>query len=167
MAEALVRLSFNVVNMGSFVREEVERRGLEPNDENLGRLMLTLREERGGGAIAELCLPKILGSGPLIVVDGVRSLDEVEVFKRVGEVKILAVHASPEVRLHNLSRRGRNDAPVDMVSFAARDRRELSVGIGVVIAQADGMIVNEGVTLRGLRRRGLSFARRWLRRLED
>lgn len=168
VAEAVTQSSMTLVAMGSVVREDAQRRGLEPNDENLGDLMLKLRKESGKGAVAELCVPRIVQCGSLrVVIDGVRSLDEIEVFKRLGQVKMLAVHASPEIRFNNLCRRGRQDAPISRAFFDARDRRELSVGVGDVIALADGVVVNEGITLIGLRRRGRSLMRKWVKQLED
>ncbi|NIU39265.1 dephospho-CoA kinase, partial [Candidatus Bathyarchaeota archaeon] len=43
-----------------------------------------------------------------------------------------------------LFRRKRSDDPKNWKTFARRDQRELSVGLGDAIAMADYLIVNEG-----------------------
>jgi len=134
------------VVMGDEVREEAKRRNIEPTPENLGTLMLRLREEEGLAAIAKRCMPKILNArSSIVAVDGIRSLQEVEEFKKhAKEFVLIAVHASPKTRFRRLFNRLRNDAPRDWQTFVERDLRELNVGLGAVIAMADYMIVNEG-----------------------
>ena len=56
---------------------------------------------------------------------------------------IVAVHASPETRFTRLSNRRRSDDPNAWEVFHERDMRELSVGLGNVIAMAEQMIVND------------------------
>jgi dephospho-CoA kinase len=55
----------------------------------------------------------------------------------------VAVHASPRTRCERLISRGRSDDPKNWEEFVERDSRELSVGIGNVIALAEEMLVNE------------------------
>jgi dephospho-CoA kinase len=137
---------YSVVVMGDEIREEACRRGLEPTPENIGRIMLQLRNEEGPNAVAKRCMSKIVGAKTSIVfVDGVRSLNEVEEFrKRALNLTIVALHTSPETRFHRLFNRKRSDDPTGWDVFLERDLRELSVGQGNVIAMADHMIVNEG-----------------------
>ena len=51
------------------------------------------------------------GSSGDVVIDGIRSIPEVEVLKKAGHVKLLAIHASQETRFKHLVDRGRSDAP--------------------------------------------------------
>ena len=134
-----------VVIMGDEIRDETKRRGLEPTPENIGKIMLTLREEEGPTTVAKRCTPKIeKARSDIVFVDGVRSLDEVNEFKRrFTHVSLVAVHSSPETRFQRLSRRKRSDDPKGWDVFYQRDLRELSVGQGDVIALADYMLVNE------------------------
>ena len=144
--EVFRELGFPIVTMGDEVRAEAERKGLPPTPENLGKTMLKLRAEEGQGVLAKRCLPKIEAlNSKIVVVDGIRSLDEVAEYKKeYPDLKIIAVHASPETRFERLVRRNRSDDPEDWKVFNERDRRELSVGLGNVIAAADIMVVNEG-----------------------
>lgn len=145
-AQVAKQMNFEVIVMGDVVREEAQKRGLAPNPENLGRLMLQMRREEGEAVIAKRCISKIgKTKSNLIVIDGVRSLHEVEEFRRAfPKFIILAVHASPKTRFERLFKRRRSDDPNSWTVFVERDMRELNVGLGHVIALADHLIVNEG-----------------------
>jgi len=164
-AKASERLGFKIVSMGDAVREEAVKRGLPLNDENLGAVMLNLRRRSGMGAVARLTLPKIESCrGRLIAVDSVRSIEEVEVFREVGDVRVLAIHASPQIRYSFLKGRGRGDAPLTWKLFEARDERELSVGVGRVIALADEVVSNNSITVEELQETVLFILRKWVDR---
>lgn len=139
-------MGYSVVIMGDVIREETTKRGLTLTPENVGALMLKLRDEEGPAVVAKRCVPKIQNDrSVVVVVDGLRSLYEVEEYKRhFSDFVTMAIHASPETRFQRLFRRKRSDDPQGWESFRQRDVRELSVGLGNVIATADYMIVNEG-----------------------
>jgi dephospho-CoA kinase len=132
--------------MGDLVREETARRGLKPTPENVGKVMLQLREEGGSSIIARKCIPKIEEhKSSKILVDGLRSLYEAETFKaHLAKFTLIAVHSSPEERFRRLFNRRRSDDPKEWEVFSERDIRELSVGLGNAIAMAEYIIVNTG-----------------------
>ena len=144
--EAAQETSYSVVAMGDVVREETRKRKLELNPENVGKVMLDLRKMKGADVIAEECVSRIKqAQGRKIIVDGLRSLDEAQVFKgHFPNFRLLAVHAAPETRFIRLKARGRSDDPTSWDVFHERDMRELSVGLGNAIALADFMVTNEG-----------------------
>lgn len=168
VASFLKEKGFASLTMGDAVREEAERLGLEPTDSNLGQLMLELRQDLGQGAVAHLILKKLErdGSADNLVIDGVRSLPEVQVLGRIGHVKLLAIHASQETRYKHLTGRGRSDAPATTDEFAGRDRRELSVGISEAIALADETLSNNELTLQQLKQRACEIVDEWLKEAE-
>ncbi|MDG6985403.1 MAG: AAA family ATPase [Nitrososphaerota archaeon] len=148
---ALVKVGWKRVVMGDVIRAETTRRGLEPSAKNTGDVMRALRKERGPAAVAELCLDEIKRTGAeKVVVDGIRSMDEVGAFRKQAKVLLVAVHASPSRRFELLKERGRSDDPLSYEMFAARDRRELDVGIGESIALADETVSNQRATPEGL-----------------
>jgi dephospho-CoA kinase len=168
VASFLKEKGFATVTMGDAVREEARRQGLEPTDANLGKLMLKLRQDLGQGAVAHLVLQKLErdGSSGNVVIDGIRSIPEVEVLKKVGHVKLLAIHASQDTRFKHLMDRGRSDAPSSNKEFAGRDKRELSVGISEAIAMADETISNNDLTLDELKQRAYDIVKGWLEEAE-
>jgi len=145
IADAFKAVGMPVIVMGNVVREEAIKRGLDPNPENTKKIMLELREIDGLGAIAKHCVQKLKKiDSMVIVIEGCRSIDEVDVFDDYAdELIIIGVHSSPATRFDRLQDRGRKDAPIDWLSFKERDLRELSVGLGGVIALSNLMIVNE------------------------
>jgi dephospho-CoA kinase len=136
---------YDVVVMGDVIREETQKRGLKLNPKNIGKVMLELRKEGGASVVADRCIPKIeqQKSGK-VIVDGVRSLSEVEAFKKFfPNFSLIAVHASPETRFKRLYHRRRSDDPDGWGLFHERDMRELGVGLGNAIAMSEYLIVNE------------------------
>ena len=144
--EIVQKMGYHVVVMGDEVRQEASRRALKPTPENLGIVMLKLREEEGPAAVAKRCIPKMAkAKEKVVVVEGIRSLHEVEEFKRrFPSFALIAIHASPETRFRRLFQRKRSDDPEGWETFMERDLRELGVGLGSAVATADHMIVNEG-----------------------
>jgi dephospho-CoA kinase len=138
-------LGYDVVVMGDVIREETLKRGLELTPQNVGKVMLQLREEGGNYIIAQKCIPKIEEeTSSKVLVDGLRSLHETDIFKEhFHNFSLVAVHASPETRFSRLSSRRRSDDPAEWKVFHERDMRELSVGLGNVIAMAEQVIVND------------------------
>lgn len=150
--------------MGDVIREETKKRGLEANPENTGIVMRELREKYGDAAVAELSLQKIRDSKEeFVIVDGIRSGTEVELFKTAGELFVIAIHASRGRRYKLLTERGRSDDPLDWDTFASRDERELSIGVGRVIAMADEVVSNERQTPEQLGKTAVDLVQIWRR----
>jgi dephospho-CoA kinase len=164
VASFLKEKGFAVVTMGDAVREEAKRQGLEPTDINLGKMMLKLRQDLGPGAVGHIVLQKLArdDSCSNVVIDGIRSIAEVEVLKEAGHVKLLAIHASQNTRFKHLKERARADAPSNGNEFAGRDKRELSVGVSEAIALANEMISNNDLTLEQLKLRAYDIVKEWL-----
>jgi dephospho-CoA kinase len=164
IAEALKSKGYDKVTMGDAVRAEAARRKVEPTGENLGKIMIELREKNGPGAVAELINNDILNSkSDVVLVDGLRSLAEVEVLKNIGRVKVLAIHASGDTRFGFLTGRGRSDAPADRTDFAKRDSREIGVGMSESIALADETISNNNLTIEQLVNTAYNIIKGWIK----
>ena len=145
-SEFAAQLGYSVIVMGDVIRALTLEMNLKPTPENVGRVMLKIREEDGPAAVAERCIRLIKKmSSNVIIIEGIRSLDEVRAFKKsFPNFTLLALHASQQTRFDRLNRRNRSDDSRLWEVFAERDSRELNVGIGSAIASADYMIVNEG-----------------------
>ncbi len=134
---------FAVVRMGDTVREEAVKSRVNIKDPDLGNFADSERRKHGFGIWAQRTIPRI--SSKLNLIDGIRGYAEVEVYRGAYStaVRIVAVHASPAIRLERAMKRKRQDDTANEHDFEARDRRELSWGLGTVIALADHLIVNE------------------------
>lgn len=163
IAEGLKAKGHKIINMGDVVRAEAKNRNLEPTGANLGRLMLELREKNGPGAIAELVKGQIEDSEPMVIIDGIRSGAEIEVLKKCGNVKLLAVHASADTRFSFLQHRGRPDDPHTKEHFEQRDGRELGIGISNSIALSEEVVTNNNKTREELIDASLEIINNWLK----
>ncbi|MEJ2259235.1 MAG: AAA family ATPase [Nitrosopumilaceae archaeon] len=164
IAEGLKSKGYEIINMGNAVRNEAKKRNLEPTGPNLGKLMLELRENNGPGAVAELVKPQIENSSSeVIIIDGIRSSPEIEVLRKYGTVKLLAIHASTETRFDFLQQRGRSDDPKTKENFEERDDRELGVGISNPIALSDDAISNNNLTKEELIELSFKKIEEWLK----
>ena len=133
-----------LISMGDVMREEALRRGRPLDLKSMMDFAVEIRKELGRDAVAKLVLKRLERvKNEVIVIDGVRSLDEIGRFARRAKVLVVGVHASPRERFNRLRRRGRKDDPKSWDEFRERDMKELDIGLGRVIALADVMVVNE------------------------
>ena len=146
VADAFRNAGHPLIIMGDVIREETRKRGLEANPENTKKVMLDLRETHGPGAVATYCVDGLCNQdSDIVVIEGCRSIAEIDVFDDYAdEVVTICVHTSPKIRFSRLQERNREDAPSTWEVFRERDIRELSVGLGAVIALSDVMLINEG-----------------------
>ncbi len=163
VVETAVALGYGVIVMGDVVREETQKFGMELNPKNVGRVMLELRRKGGVSVVADRCIPKIeQHESAKVIVDGVRSLSEVDAFKKhFLNFSLMAVYASPETRFNRVYRRQRSDDPDGWEVFHERDMRELGVGLGDAVAMAEYLVVNEDG--KGAAR---ATVKRFIRRIE-
>ncbi len=170
--ERAKREGFFVIRMGDLVIDEVKKRGIDITDGTVGRMAERLRFEHrakihgrnipldlftrkkrkemvreGLGYWATRTVERIRTecTGDVVFIDGTRGDMEVRVFRRrFNDFKVLAVHTSREERYKRVSARKRVDDIMSYDGLVERDTRELSWGLGNVIATADVMFVNNG-----------------------
>lgn len=161
VASAFNNAGIPVIVMGDVIREETKKRGLDPNPENTKNVMLELRENGGSGAVASFCVDELKElKTDAVVIDGCKSIAEIDVFDDYAdEVVIVCVHSSPRERYKRLRKRNRDDAPPSWEVFRERDIREISVGVGGVIALSDIMVVNNG-TLKEFQHQSAELVKR-------
>ena len=137
-----------VITMGDVIRQACRDRGLDPTEHH-GEMAQTLREENGPAAVAERSLPMIEAAidaheAETVLVDGLRSLVEVETFEAAfGDAfTLVSVEAPFNLRAERLAERGRDTSDLDLKALRARDARELELGVGEVMDRADVTIEN-------------------------
>jgi dephospho-CoA kinase len=145
---------FKKLRFGDITDEELNNRGLEPNEQNERRIREELRSKYGMAAYAKLSLARIDSSlkSSNVVVDGLYSWEEYTLLKeRYGErLKLLAVWASPATRHARLAHRAKR--ALTLQEAASRDKSEIeNINKGGPIAVADFAILNEN-SLEKLRR---------------
>ena len=171
VARYLSQKGIPLLIMGDVVREVAETDGLEPTSDNLARLMLRLRKKSGPEAIAHLIVDKIKlmkkkdKKLSVVIVDGIRSMAEVQVLRLIGTVKLLAIHGSTLTRYTHVKERRRSDVPSTIDEFDKRDKIEMEVGISNAIALADESISNNDISIPELCERSLVTVQKWIQEI--
>lgn len=157
-------LNIPVFLCGDVLREEAKIRKIAATPENFGNLMFQVRKDEGPSVIINRLLPKILDArSEVVLVEGLRSIDELESLKNNFEVILLAIYANPKQRFKRLIDRGRGDDPKTIEEFNSRDARELSLGLGSVMALADYLIMNDS-TLEKFQQNLMNFIKNLLKK---
>jgi len=146
VARVFEERGFTRIRFGDLTDLEVEKRGLELNEENERRVRELLREQHGMSAYAKLNLPRIDAAlkGSSVVIDGLYSWEEYTLLKEYygSNFHMVAVWASPNTRYSRLA--GRSVRPLTPEEAAGRDKAEIEkVNKGGPIAMADFTISNE------------------------
>ncbi|BAB59421.1 hypothetical protein [Thermoplasma volcanium GSS1] len=136
-------LGFMDLHMGNTVREYASRNGIPDDDKEIGNFAASERKKFGMDIWARRTAEKI-ESDELTVIDGVRNKEEMDYFSKFSKsIYVVAIFANRKTRLERILKRDRPDDIRSMEGLIERDNRELSWGIGNVIALADYMIVND------------------------
>jgi hypothetical protein len=98
----------------------------------------------------------------VVIVDGIRSMAEIQVLKDVGNIKLLAIHGSIITRYSHIKERARSDVPSNIGEFDKRDRVEMGVGISDAIALADETISNNDISIPELCELSLRTVQKWI-----
>ncbi len=151
LTKELINRGYKQVVMSNGIKDEMHKQNIEVTHENIRNFATDIRKDRGRGVAAELAIPaikKLAKSEDVIVIDGIRSPEEIDIFKeKYGKDFILiSVNASFKVCLSRLKKRSktRKDDPVDEAGLKWRNKEELSWGLAETISKADYQIVNEG-----------------------
>lgn len=134
-----------VVSMGDCVREEAKKEGVKEELKSMKEFMIELRKKYGKDFVAKLTSRKIERmKEKVIVVDGIRSKEELEFFKnRYEKVFLLVIHSDINTRFKRLAKRRRPDDPKSLEELKMRDEAELSLGLREIMKE-DIRIINEG-----------------------
>ncbi len=142
--EYAARHGIPYLSTGDLIREEAKKRGLEPTGRNLAMITDEIKG-RDRTALTKKVLERVekeFPDEPLVILEGMRSFEEIELMRRKYPVTVVAFVAGRDTRRERYLKRGREDD--DPALFDARDRRELGYGVGEIIALADAYVLNEG-----------------------
>ncbi|NPA22694.1 MAG: AAA family ATPase [Crenarchaeota archaeon] len=158
VAEILSKLTgAPIIVMGDIVRELSQKLSEEPH-----RVAIGLRLREGRRAIALRVLEKLKDTpNDLIIIEGIRSIDEVECFKENGyETYLIYVVASRPTREKRARERGRDEDVRHVPSIVLRDLREATYGLAELVIYADAMLLNEYERIEDLREACINILKR-------
>ncbi|MCL4359190.1 MAG: flagellar hook-basal body complex protein FliE [Candidatus Thermoplasmatota archaeon] len=134
---------FKDVHMGNTVRKYAVENGIELRDHEVGAFASKEREKHGMHIWAQrTCL--YIEDNENTIIDGLRNYEELEYFqKKFSTLSVVAIFANRRDRLSRIMKRNRPDDIKSEAELLDRDNRELSWGLGNLIALADYMLVND------------------------
>ncbi len=146
VSEMLVERGFKQLVMSDVLREELRKEGKEENRDNMLAKGNEMREKFGSGVLMERLLAKAEQEGyEKVIIDGLRSVGEVEELKKAGGV-LVAVDAPVETRYERAVKRKSSKDNIDLEKFKEQQKAEFDKpgAIGDCVRKADFDIFNDG-----------------------
>jgi dephospho-CoA kinase len=148
VSDYLARNGFFKIVMGDVVRRRVLEKGVSISKDTMMMEAKMIRRELGPAGVAILLVDYIRRNNikPPLVIDGLRSIHEVEVIvKNVPGCHVLVyVHSSPSTRFKRLLARRREGDPSSWDDFLSRDKEEIMFGLPLLAAISNYILINEG-----------------------
>jgi dephospho-CoA kinase len=149
---------FDYLSLSDVIRDELKRKGLDFDRDNLIRAGNALRQEFGPDVLARRIMEKVTGDS---VIDSIRNPNEIEFLRRQDDFTLLAIDAPLDLRYERARRRGRNESALNLEEFRAKEAEEKTDDpagqqLTRVIRMADHIIVNDS-TLQEFHRKLEAF----------
>lgn len=131
------------------IRAWLREAGREINRDNLIEGGRTLREQGGGGVLAEMLLEANADVSHFIV-DSIRTPDEVVALRARPDFRLIEIRASRDARWERLVERGRTGDAETYEQFVEQEERELAAtgpggqALDATAEMADFVIMNDG-----------------------
>lgn len=151
VVDYLIGKGFTHFSASGFLSEELLRRNLALDRNNLRMVGNEFRERFGSGFIVEHFLSEAQKKGiEQFVIESIRSTGEVAALKAAGG-KLLVVDAERKLRYERIISRKSGKDHIDFDTFVAQEEREWygaegahDMNIRLVMDQADHIILNNG-----------------------
>lgn len=131
----------------SILRDVLNRLYIPISRANLQDLSLALRNTFGGNILAEVIGQDAKNSKKnIVVIDGIRRLDDISKLKDMPGFKLISIDASPQIRYERMKLRNENagDADKSYEQFVIDSEREAELQIPEVMQNADFHLDNNG-----------------------
>lgn len=133
VADSLKSKKVEVVHLGDFIWDYLKKNNIKRSQETGNMASLYFWAEYSDIPIARWAHKQIKNSEKdTVVIDGVRTVEELSYFNEEygNDFKMIAVVASPHLRKKREEKRKR----FDETKFEIRDKEELKIGVGEIIA---------------------------------
>lgn len=146
-AKAARSLGIPVLEMRKPVVKLMRQKGIRVSNRSLRLFADKIRREHGKAVSARLAvdaIAKMKNESGAIVVNGVRSREEIEEFRKHFNFKLIAIAAPIRVRFERILKRGRRDDPRKYSDFLWSESMERHWGLARAVAMADYAVQNRG-----------------------
>lgn len=134
----------------AFIVEEIEKRGLENNRDNMVLVANDLRQKNSPSFVADELFKRAKESGQNCVIESLRTIGEVESLRSKGNFTLLAVDADPKIRYERIVKRSGSTDNISFEKFLADEEREMDStdpnkqNLKKCIEMADYIVDNNG-----------------------
>jgi dephospho-CoA kinase len=116
---------FKYYSVRELIIEEVEKKGLEKNRDNMVTVANDLRQKYGSSYVADELYRRALVSGDNCIIESLRTVGEIESLKSKGSFVLLAVDANPKTRYERILERKTTTDNVSFEKFLEDEKREM------------------------------------------
>ncbi|MDD5031476.1 MAG: AAA family ATPase [Patescibacteria group bacterium] len=144
----------NTYRFSTMLRDILERLHLEVNRFNMQSMSECLRQKFGEDLLAKAMANDIKSDpGKLLVIDGVRRLDDIKYLQELPGFKLIRIETDPEIRYQRLIARSENqdDQEKTYEEFMKDEQGEAELEIPKVMEHAQ-LAINNNSTLEELYR---------------
>lgn len=130
--------------------EEILKRGLENNRDNMVIVANELRQQYGSSYVADELYRRAKVTGDNCIIESLRTVGEIEALKNKGSFVLLAVDAEPKIRFERILNRKTVTDNVSFDKFLDDEKREMESddpnkqNLKKCIQMADFVINNNG-----------------------
>jgi len=141
---------FNHYSVRGFITEEILKRNLEVNRDNMVVVANDLRKGHTSSYIALQLFEQAKESGKNCVIESLRTIGEVEALKSKGKFYLFAVDADSRIRYNRIVLRKSETDDISYETFVENEQRELSSNdpnkqnLSACIKMADYIFYNNG-----------------------
>ena len=146
----LNELNFKHFSVRSFLTNEIERRGLTINRDNMVLIANELRAKYSPAYIIEQLYNQAATCGENCVIESIRTLGEIELLRTKSNFSLLAVDADPIIRYERIHQRQSETDNISFEEFLSNEKREMissdpnKQNLSVCIENADYQLMNNG-----------------------
>ncbi|HEY4506160.1 MAG TPA: AAA family ATPase [Candidatus Paceibacterota bacterium] len=141
---------FNHYSVRDFLVEEINKRGLPINRDNMVMVGNDLRAKHGAGHVVLELYKRAQAENKSAVIESIRTVGEVETLRKLSNFELWAVDAPPRVRYDRIKLRGTVTDDQTFEQFIADEKREMTStdpakqNLGECIRLADHIFINNG-----------------------
>ena len=141
---------FSHYSVRGFIIEEIKKRKLEVNRDNMVVVANDLREKNNSAYIAEQLYERAKKSVNNCIIESLRTIGEVESLKAKGNFYLFAVDADAKTRYERISERKSETDNISYETFVENEKREMDSNdlnkqnISACIKLADFVLLNNG-----------------------
>ncbi|MFA6253835.1 MAG: AAA family ATPase [Candidatus Paceibacterota bacterium] len=150
VVEYLKKKDFRHYSVTAFITDEIIRRGLPVNRDNMILVANDLRAEYGSAYIVEKLYERASVNGGDSVIESIRTVGEVDALKEKIGFYLFAVNAEMKTRYDRIVKRAGEKDSVTFEQFAEQEKQEMTStdpnkqNLAECIRRADYLINNDG-----------------------